>query len=259
MFGAYIRPKDPIGQLRKLGFKLKSFLNHLSFYAQSTTIPKQDGSSIEEGSNDEESAEISKWESVIWLFIMTKWITILSEYLVHAIEGTSIAWKMPLAFIGFAPNCGGCRRACKCYYVYHERQARHFIRGGNRIINADIYVWDSFFCSCRLDDGATYGLRLSAFRDSHAFHNSLSRTLHATGASIAWNVPLKFVSVVLLPIVGNSTMHASAIMFAVKDKLLPISVLVGWILGQPMDLNFQLFETAMLFMTVLVVAFMLQE
>nr|POF19437.1 vacuolar cation/proton exchanger 2 [Quercus suber] len=40
---------------------------------------------------------------------------------------------------------------------------------------------------------------------------------------------------------------------------LPSPVLVGWILGQPMDLNFQLFETAMLFMTVLVVAFMLQE
>ena len=39
------------------------------------------------------------------------------------------------------------------------------------------------------------------------------------GASIAWNVPLKFVSVVLLPIVGNGTEHASAIMFAVKDKL----------------------------------------
>ena len=39
---------------------------------------------------------------------------------------------------------------------------------------------------------------------------------------------------------------------------IPFSVLIGWILGQPMDLNFQLFETAMLFMTVLVVAFMLQ-
>ena len=38
---------------------------------------------------------------------------------------------------------------------------------------------------------------------------------------------------------------------------LPISILVGWILGQPVDLNFQLFKTAMLFMTVLVVAFML--
>jgi len=39
---------------------------------------------------------------------------------------------------------------------------------------------------------------------------------------------------------------------------IPFSVLIGWIPGQPMDLNFQLFETAMLFMTVLIVAFMLQ-
>ena len=39
---------------------------------------------------------------------------------------------------------------------------------------------------------------------------------------------------------------------------IPFSVLIGWIPGQPMDLNFQLFETEMLFMTVLVVAFMVQ-
>ena len=39
------------------------------------------------------------------------------------------------------------------------------------------------------------------------------------GASIAWNVPLEFLSVVLLPIVWNATEHASAIMFAMKDKL----------------------------------------
>ena len=39
---------------------------------------------------------------------------------------------------------------------------------------------------------------------------------------------------------------------------LPIYVLVGWILGQPVDLNFQFFETTMLFLSVLIVAFMLQ-
>nr|GFB59263.1 vacuolar cation/proton exchanger 2-like [Tanacetum cinerariifolium] len=42
-------------------------------------------------------------------------------------------------------------------------------------------------------------------------------------------------------------------------KVIPFCVVVGWIMGQPMDLNFQLFETATLFITVLVVAFMLQE
>ncbi|KAG0479949.1 hypothetical protein HPP92_010807 [Vanilla planifolia] len=97
------------------------------------------------------------------------------------------------------------------------------------------------------------------------------------GASNAWNMPIAFISVILLPIVGNAAEHASAIMFAMKDKLdislgvaigsstqismfgIPFCVVIGWIMGQPMDLNFQLFETATLFITVLVVAFMLQD
>ncbi|XP_020527072.1 vacuolar cation/proton exchanger 3 isoform X2 [Amborella trichopoda] len=97
------------------------------------------------------------------------------------------------------------------------------------------------------------------------------------GASKSWNMPIAFISVILLPIVGNAAEHASAVMFATKDKLdislgvaigsstqismfvIPFCVVVGWIMGQPMDLNFQLFETATLFMTVLVVAFLLQE
>ncbi|KAM6561925.1 hypothetical protein CsatB_021923 [Cannabis sativa] len=97
------------------------------------------------------------------------------------------------------------------------------------------------------------------------------------GASDSLNMPVAFISVILLPIVGNAAEHASAIMFAMKDKLditlgvaigsstqismfvIPFCVVVGWIMGKPMDLNFQLFETATLFITVLVVAFMLQE
>ena len=39
---------------------------------------------------------------------------------------------------------------------------------------------------------------------------------------------------------------------------IPFAVLVGWIMGHPMDLNFQLFETAVLFITVLVVTILLQ-
>ncbi|XP_068658641.1 vacuolar cation/proton exchanger 3-like [Aristolochia californica] len=97
------------------------------------------------------------------------------------------------------------------------------------------------------------------------------------GASESWNMPVAFISVILLPIVGNAAEHASAILFATKNKLditlgvaigsstqismfvIPFCVVVGWILGLRMDLNFQLFETATLFITVLVVAFMLQE
>lgn len=39
------------------------------------------------------------------------------------------------------------------------------------------------------------------------------------GASIAWNISISFISVIFFPIVGNAAEHASAIMFAVKDKL----------------------------------------
>lgn len=137
----------------------------------------------EESSDEDEAPEISKWESVIWLSILTAWISVLSKYLVDAIEIASESLKIPVSFI----------------------------------------------------------------------------------------------SVVLLPIVGNAAEHASAIMFAMKDKLdislgvaigsstqismfgIPFCVVTGWIMGQPMDLNFQLFETATLFITVIVVAFLLQE
>ncbi|XP_047271451.1 vacuolar cation/proton exchanger 3 isoform X1 [Capsicum annuum] len=97
------------------------------------------------------------------------------------------------------------------------------------------------------------------------------------GASDALRIPVAFISVILLPIVGNAAEHAGAVMFAIKDKLdislgvaigsstqiamfgIPFCVVIGWILGRPMDLNFQMFETATLFMSVLVVAFMVQD
>nr|GMD84225.1 vacuolar cation/proton exchanger 3-like [Ipomoea batatas] len=65
-------------------------------------------------------------------------------------------------------------------------------------------------------------------------------------------VYLTFVQDISLGVaIGSSTQIA---MFGI-----PFSVVVGWITGQPMNLDFQLFETATLFMSVLVVAFMLQE
>lgn len=120
-----------------------------------------------------------------------------------------------------------------------------------------------------------FGVMFSfARRFIHQFE-SLSSSFQ--GASDAMNIPVAFISVILLPIVGNAAEHASAIMFAVKDKLditigvaigsstqismfmIPFCVVVGWLMGKSMDLNFQLFETATLFIAVIVVTFMLQE
>lgn len=44
------------------------------------------------------------------------------------------------------------------------------------------------------------------------------------GASAALNLPMAFISVILLPIVGNAAEHASAIMFAMKDKLVSLII-----------------------------------
>ncbi|KAK1264062.1 Vacuolar cation/proton exchanger 2 [Acorus gramineus] len=159
-----------------LVFQLKSRHNAYS------PIDEEEGQ-IEEDSDEEEASEITYWEAICWLSILTAWVSVLSGYLVDAIQGASESMNMSVAFI----------------------------------------------------------------------------------------------SVILLPIVGNAAEHASAIMFAMKDKLditlgvaigsstqismfvIPFCVVIGWIFEKPMDLNFQLFETATLFITVLVVAFMLQE
>ncbi|XP_039058543.1 vacuolar cation/proton exchanger 2-like isoform X2 [Hibiscus syriacus] len=165
---------------------LLAYATYLVFQLKSqedTYVPVgEEGTINRENDDDDEAPEISKWESIIWLAIMTAWISILSDYLVDTIKG----------------------------------------------------------------------------------------------ASDAWNVPIAFISVILLPIIGNAAEHASAIMFAMKDKLdislgvaigsstqismfgIPFCVVIGWAMGQEMDLNFQLFETTILFITVIVVAFFLQ-
>merc|ERR1719456_1210468 len=80
-----------------------------------------------------------------------------------------------------------------------------------------------------------------------------------------------FIGIVLLPIIGNACEHASAIRFAIQDKpclsigiavgsstqislfVVPFSVLMGWFLGQPMDLNFGSLNTTVMSISVMVV------
>jgi Ca2+:H+ antiporter len=80
-----------------------------------------------------------------------------------------------------------------------------------------------------------------------------------------------FIGIILLPIVGNACEHASAIRFAVMDKpglsigiavgsstqialfVVPFSVLMGWGLGQPMDLDFGPLNATVMSISVVVV------
>ncbi|XWS52995.1 hypothetical protein CRYUN_Cryun11dG0120000 [Craigia yunnanensis] len=96
-------------------------------------------------------------------------------------------------------------------------------------------------------------------------------------ASESWGISISFISIILIPIVGNAAEHAGAIIFAFKNKLdislgvalgsatqismfaVPLCVIVGWIMGIQMDLDFSLLETGCLALTILVVAFTLQD
>lgn len=95
--------------------------------------------------------------------------------------------------------------------------------------------------------------------------------------SKSWGLSVSFISIILLPIVGNAAEHAGAIIFALKNKLditlgvalgsatqismfvVPLSVIVAWIAGIQMDLDFKLIETGSLFVSVIVTAFTLQD
>jgi len=91
------------------------------------------------------------------------------------------------------------------------------------------------------------------------------------GITLAWGISETFAGMVLLPIVGNAAEHLTAVTVSIKNKMdlaigvavgssqqiammvTPLMVILGWILNQPMSLYFEVFETAVLFMTVILV------
>jgi len=91
------------------------------------------------------------------------------------------------------------------------------------------------------------------------------------GITTAWGISETFAGMILLPIVGNAAEHLTAVTVSIKGKIdlaigvavgssqqiammvTPLMVILGWILGQPMSLYFEIFETCVLFMTVILV------
>lgn len=87
----------------------------------------------------------------------------------------------------------------------------------------------------------------------------------------------EFVGLILLPIVGNAAEHVTAVTVSVKDKLtlslgvaagssiqialfvIPFIVTLAWILGKPLTLLFDPFESIVLFLAVLTVNYVVQD
>jgi Ca2+:H+ antiporter len=80
-----------------------------------------------------------------------------------------------------------------------------------------------------------------------------------------------FTGIIVLPIIGNAAEHATAVVVALKNKMdlsvsvamgsslqialfvAPVLVIAGWLMGQPMDLNFNPFELVAVAVAVLIV------
>ncbi|KIP05016.1 hypothetical protein PHLGIDRAFT_36633 [Phlebiopsis gigantea 11061_1 CR5-6] len=91
------------------------------------------------------------------------------------------------------------------------------------------------------------------------------------GLTDTGHISKEFVGLVLLPIVGNAAEHVTAVTVSVKDKLdlslgvavgssiqialfvIPFVVVLGWIIGKPLTLLFDPYESIVLFLSVLVV------
>ncbi|MFS7935122.1 putative calcium/proton exchanger CAX, sodium/calcium exchanger membrane region [Helianthus anomalus] len=86
-------------------------------------------------------------------------------------------------------------------------------------------------------------------------------------ASESWGISVSFISIILLPIVGKAAEHAGSVIFAFKNKLdislgvalgsasqilmfvVPLCVIIAWIMGINMSLDFGLLETGCLAFT----------
>ncbi|KAL2040950.1 hypothetical protein N7G274_006408 [Stereocaulon virgatum] len=86
-----------------------------------------------------------------------------------------------------------------------------------------------------------------------------------------------FIGLILLPIVGNAAEHVTACVVAYKNKMdlaigvaigssmqiallvTPFLVILGWIIGQPMTLHFETFETVVFFLSVLITNYLIAD
>ncbi|ORE09510.1 calcium/proton exchanger [Rhizopus microsporus var. microsporus] len=92
-----------------------------------------------------------------------------------------------------------------------------------------------------------------------------------------WHISETFVGLILLPIVGNAAEHLTAVTCAIKNKMdlalgvavgssmqiallvTPLMVIIGWGMNVEMSLYFNIYETAILFIAVIMVNYLIMD
>ncbi|KAJ3248338.1 hypothetical protein HDU78_000964 [Chytriomyces hyalinus] len=86
-----------------------------------------------------------------------------------------------------------------------------------------------------------------------------------------------FIGIIILPIVGNAAEHVTAVSAAMRNKMnlvitvavgssiqisllvAPVLVLIGWMIGQNLSLDFEIFESVVLFVTIFVTSTLISD
>lgn len=97
------------------------------------------------------------------------------------------------------------------------------------------------------------------------------------GVTEEYGIPKAFIGVILLPIVGNAAEHTTAVTSALKGKMdlslgvavgsstqialfvVPFAVIIGWAYGEPMTLDFRVFDAVVLLLSVFIASSVLQD
>ncbi|EOD14085.1 H+/Ca2+ exchanger [Emiliania huxleyi CCMP1516] len=97
------------------------------------------------------------------------------------------------------------------------------------------------------------------------------------GTTATYGISETFVSFVIIPIVGNAAEHSTAIVMAWKGKMdlafgvalgsstqialfvVPLMVIIGWAIDQPLTLVFGVYETIITFLSVLIVSHIVSD
>ncbi|CAG8610273.1 13068_t:CDS:2, partial [Cetraspora pellucida] len=95
--------------------------------------------------------------------------------------------------------------------------------------------------------------------------------------SVNYNISKSFIGIIILPLVGNVPEHFTGVIAAIRNKMdltifntigssmqislfvIPVLVMVGWIIGQPMNFSFGGFETVVLFVSVLISNYIIRD
>uniref|UniRef100_A0A453HY73 Sodium/calcium exchanger membrane region domain-containing protein n=1 Tax=Aegilops tauschii subsp. strangulata TaxID=200361 RepID=A0A453HY73_AEGTS len=143
---------------------LVAYASYLFFQLKSQrSLYSPIGEEEESTEDEEDEKEIAQGEAISWLFVLTIWISILSGYLVDAIQGASESLNMPLAFISviLLPIVGNAAEHASAI-MFAMKNKLDITLGVAIGSSTQISMFvDSILCGNWLDDGGRDGLELS--------------------------------------------------------------------------------------------------